>query len=99
MQIPFLTWTSPNDTSANKNETFETRSKHYIENCKTFMHNGMQIFPNLETLEMIFTCYDKFKFDSQLPTILCVEGYEYNPPSDKDIEEHQPEFYLNALNV
>ena len=80
MSTPFLTWAVPTGISADETKTHSERSTHYVNNCKTFMHNGTQIFPSREDLDYILMAHDMFTQNLGNPAIVAVENYEFFPP-------------------
>ena len=55
-----LMWTMPKDSSDDESISKEERYTRYLAECTTTTHNGINITPNRETLEMIFEAYDLF---------------------------------------
>ena len=55
-----ITWALPTGIAADKKADKGRRYYHYLTECKTTTHNGFDIKPTAETLEMIFTSYDYF---------------------------------------
>ena len=81
MPPQFLTWSIPTSTSADHTQPFTKRAKHYIKNCKTFTHDGTQIFPTRKDIKYIFMAHDMFSKHVGSPAQVAVEKYELYPPN------------------
>ena len=81
MHNQILTWTTPFGLSANANAPHNLRAQHYIDNCKTFTHDGTQIFPSKKDIDYIFMAHDMFTENIGQPAILIVENFEITPPN------------------